>query len=453
MVYVIKEQLLTLEHYYEQKDSARYFKLVDDVLHQLKENDDMAIYIKITMDKAALYFQLHNYTLAIQTLTNVSAIIQAQTVEQKIRYYNLLAAIHGSNQNLTEAFDYLQTARFLAEQSDNKEMLIRIYHNLSMYYFEQQQFEESLFYCEKSNAYLKDTKAVIADEYLLHLTHARVLIHLHRFTEAQQMINFEEQELAHINGKVQLLLTKADYFEQQQKHMQAYTLLKQATTQFTDSAALVTLYDRMCPLSKQCNTPQHYLDDLKAFYDIKNTVLQKEREEQLQAIEHYFDERPYKEISWRDPLTNIYNRRFLEENYTPYEQRHAILLFDIDHFKSINDTYGHLTGDEAIKKMASTTATFFNEQAGLVVRLGGDEFAVIFPVDCFEALYALLEQFLERVRHLKIACERQHFHITTSVGAYLSDTPLPLQRALEKADIALYEAKRNGRNQFIIHKR
>lgn len=456
IIYRVDEQIVTLQHYYKNNNTNEFFNLVEQVLLQLKENQQYSQYISCAMDKATLYFRLQNYTLAIQTLSEVSLLIgEHASASQQIRYYNLLAAIHGANQTYKEAYEYLEMARYLSEKVQDKFMLIRIYHNLSAYYFELENYEESLLYCQKSLAYYADVYEQMPKNYLLNLTYARVLIKLNRLEEAEILIKREEQTLCNKEVSrftMQLKLAQTEYLVQQQKLTEGYQLLKQSLELFEHEPKwLVELYSELCKLSKLCNSSAHYLEDLRAFYQLKKDVIEKQRQEQLQAIHYYFDERPYKEMSWNDPLTNVNNRRFLEENYKPYMDAHTFVMFDIDQFKSINDQYGHLTGDKTIQMVAVAAQELFAQQEGLFVRLGGDEFAASLPISSAEELHKLLQKFIEEIRSLHIPYEQELLQITISIGAYYSVQPLELSTALQLADRALYEAKRNGRNQFVIH--
>lgn len=125
------------------------------------------------------------------------------------------------------------------------------------------------------------------------------------------------------------------------------------------------------------------------------------------------------------------------------------MLFDIDHFKAINDTYGHLCGDMALQQIASTCKPFFEKQNALFIRLGGDEFFVLLPFTEEVALHTLIEQFYRELSHLKLAT--QQLTLTISLGAYIeNDLKISLKQLIQKADIALYQSKQNGRNQFTI---
>jgi len=163
-------------------------------------------------------------------------------------------------------------------------------------------------------------------------------------------------------------------------------------------------------------------------------------------------------LSQRDGLTELYNRRTFEEkageawrlatrNKTPL----SILLFDIDHFKRFNDTYGHVTGDDCIRKVAGTIASCFNRPGDIVARYGGEEFIALLPdTDAIGAAHTA-ESIRSAVEELAIPHEKstEFKRVTISVGAttlrYTTGTNLEQQ--IEAADQALYKSKEQGRNQ------
>ncbi|MBF4692947.1 GGDEF domain-containing protein [Fusibacter ferrireducens] len=158
-----------------------------------------------------------------------------------------------------------------------------------------------------------------------------------------------------------------------------------------------------------------------------------------------------------DELTNLYNRRiFMEYGNKLFESnleaQFTLLLIDIDHFKVINDTYGHKSGDEALKQLSS----IFKEQMrmyDLVARYGGEEFAIILPRTDRKSGEQIANRILRAVANkpIRIGVD-QEIHITVSIG--MSDRSIPhkdFSSMISKADEALYHAKNQGRNQVVLH--
>lgn len=166
------------------------------------------------------------------------------------------------------------------------------------------------------------------------------------------------------------------------------------------------------------------------------------------------------EAAVTDPLTGLHNRRFMSSQLDPLVERAgqggepvAALLLDIDHFKKINDGFGHDVGDEVLREFAVRLAS--NVRAvDLPCRYGGEEFVVIMP----GTTLAAAERIAERIRlHVsgspfRVAGGREILTVTISIGVAATngsgDTP---EQLLKRSDEALYEAKEGGRNRVIAH--
>lgn len=158
------------------------------------------------------------------------------------------------------------------------------------------------------------------------------------------------------------------------------------------------------------------------------------------------------ELSIRDELTGLYNRRYLYQELareivrsSRYEDPLALLMFDIDHFKRINDTYGHAAGDEVLRIVSQIIGQNLRG-SDVPCRYGGEEIAVILP----NTVEADALQLAERIRNMlarhKIAYESIDLSITVSIGITAWQTTDGANQMLNRADQALYEAKAEGRN-------
>jgi two-component system cell cycle response regulator len=160
-------------------------------------------------------------------------------------------------------------------------------------------------------------------------------------------------------------------------------------------------------------------------------------------------------LAHTDPLTQLVNRRALTirlvtemERVRRYNAPLSILLIDLDHFKQINDTYGHLAGDEVLAAVATLLQRTVRS-VDMVARYGGEEFVVVLPETGRQGAVA----FAERIREKVAACgfrvaDLQEAHITTSIGVATFPSPRldSVEDLFRAADIALYRAKDNGRN-------
>lgn len=158
-----------------------------------------------------------------------------------------------------------------------------------------------------------------------------------------------------------------------------------------------------------------------------------------------------------DPLTNLYNRRYFEVHFQKLLQKNmtsrkpmSVLMLDIDHFKAVNDTYGHGVGDEILKEFALRVQDKLRG-FDLVARMGGEEFAAILPDVSEETAYIVAERLRRSISHhpFKCAVPDGEISVTVSIGGTIipPGTEQALDVVLKKADDALYAAKENGRDQ------
>jgi diguanylate cyclase (GGDEF)-like protein len=167
-----------------------------------------------------------------------------------------------------------------------------------------------------------------------------------------------------------------------------------------------------------------------------------------------------REQSRTDELTQLANRRaFLEYGTTATDQsrryRHplSILMIDIDHFKRINDTYGHAAGDDALRAVAAELRKAARA-ADTPGRLGGEEFAILLPETTAAEALTVAERVRQEVKALRLAHEGVTIQFTCSIGiAELTETIEDIDTLLHHADEALYEAKESGRDRVVRYGR
>ena len=153
-----------------------------------------------------------------------------------------------------------------------------------------------------------------------------------------------------------------------------------------------------------------------------------------------------------DMLTGLANRRYLQEFVEKLDKDAPVTLIslDLDHFKEVNDTYGHQTGDAALLVFAEALKSSFPDE--LNVRMGGDEFMVVITrsIDLVD-VKANLSSFTEKLLSI-YRLDKELSGLTVSAGiAYAPNEPLPVDLLAQQSDIALYAAKLAGRNCFRVY--
>jgi diguanylate cyclase (GGDEF)-like protein len=186
-------------------------------------------------------------------------------------------------------------------------------------------------------------------------------------------------------------------------------------------------------------------------YDVTNVATNKQ---QLQAVNQQL-----KHLSRTDRLTGLNNRGYWEEclqheyaRHRRYQSMAALVMFDIDHFKAVNDTYGHPAGDKVIQAVAEVVREQVRD-TDYSGRYGGEEFVVLLPdIDSAGAML-FAERLRQRIEALLVTYENHSIPFTISLGvADLSHPTSEYQQLIERADQALYVSKQGGRNRSSCYK-
>jgi diguanylate cyclase (GGDEF)-like protein len=173
-------------------------------------------------------------------------------------------------------------------------------------------------------------------------------------------------------------------------------------------------------------------------------------------VEAQYHEEIYR-LSVSDPLTLIPNRRFFQQflerelfRATRYQNPLALILFDIDHFKLVNDMHGHLAGDFALQRLAACVTEILRKES-LFARFGGEEFAVVLPQATLDEGVFVADRIRAAIAQQSFTYEGQTFSITVSLGvaATLGTTLLTPEEFIHQADECLYRAKQQGRNRVV----
>lgn len=228
---------------------------------------------------------------------------------------------------------------------------------------------------------------------------------------------------------------------------------------FREQQRLIRLSDRqqeqLRQMTVELQDANERLEDQAKTLEALNQALQEEikqkklLEEELRAI------------AMIDSLTGVYTRRQMLEfgnnelkRFLRTEHSLSLLMLDIDHFKKINDTYGHSVGDGALKHFAEVCKSSLRT-TDIIGRIGGEEFVIIMPDTTEEEGYSVAERIRMRIAETPFFIDDTETRIvlTVSIGLYqFTKDDRSFEHALSKADSALYEAKGAGRNNVVIFK-
>ena len=197
--------------------------------------------------------------------------------------------------------------------------------------------------------------------------------------------------------------------------------------------------------------------DIGAFDYIKKPFDQIEIIARLKSAIRFYDQQKQLEtLAMRDGLTNLYNHRMIMElletecyKSIQLQKSIAFMMFDIDNFKKINDTYGHKTGDFILQNMAVLLQDTASALTDLIGRYGGEEFCIVLPNQPLEKVLLLSDNLRKSIEMYDFFVDNLHIHITTSIGIAYKESISNLcpNDIVITADKNLYKAKNNGRNR------
>ncbi|MEN9378070.1 MAG: hypothetical protein RL710_3227, partial [Pseudomonadota bacterium] len=190
---------------------------------------------------------------------------------------------------------------------------------------------------------------------------------------------------------------------------------------------------------------------IKAERDIQHAAQEREQANKIQL-----QSQAIYESAIRDPLTGLYTRLYMKDSVASLLDSHesgkitdvSMVIFDIDHFKRVNDTYGHKHGDLVLSQVAAVVRRQ-SRGTDIPIRFGGEEFLVFLPANIASA-FALAERVRKEVEGLILELDSATIKVTISGGVATHTRGETLEDFMQRADQFLYHAKENGRNRNVF---
>ncbi len=227
---------------------------------------------------------------------------------------------------------------------------------------------------------------------------------------------------------------------------------------FREQQRLIRLSDRQQQQLRNVTTELQEANDRLEEQAARLAELNSALEEEIKQKKLLEEE--LRAIATTDSLTGVYTRRQLMEfgenevkRFVRAKRPLCILMLDIDHFKNVNDTYGHAAGDAALKSFAATCAESVRS-TDIIGRIGGEEFVVIMPETKSEKAFEVAQRIRQNLEAKEICMQDLNLSlkITVSIGMHSAvKADGSFEQMIAKADNALYEAKRGGRNSVVIY--
>ncbi|MCG9755862.1 GGDEF domain-containing protein [Shewanella insulae] len=318
---------------------------------------------------------------------------------------------------------------------------------------------------------INDVSSLLAETYLMKQELERAKQY------AQQVIDIEDDPSV-IGAKKRAFKVMADAlalegaYQQAYRYLDKYLQLREAVIDETKAKAYAYQMAKFENAEKAREIKM--LNQDRALYTAQQKVVELERYNESMVLmiaigcsiclvifgaSMFVQKRKYKRISQRDPLTGVLNRGtgqdFAENLFVDvlaHRSVFSVVMFDLDHFKEINDTYGHSAGDWALRRVVDAVSPSLKGR-DLFVRMGGEEFAIFLPYADEQAALKLAKQCRAAIEAIQTRPHYSGLSITASFGVCTSvEEDLSLDPLMKRVDMAMYQAKRNGRNCVVMYR-
>ncbi len=401
-------------------------------------------HVLINQHQKALYYLLKGLKLARENEDRFAAAI---TLDSLCHAYR---GLHDYEQALVCGLESVQICRDLGKHREECEYCLSVglvYRDCGEISSALTYFEESLKLAQKLGFRREEADVLrrLGDIYLQKGQEPLAFSYLTRALTLAQEIE-ARHEIYQSHADLATAYKQVGDFENALTHYEKFHLLKEQV--FNDQADM-----RLKSLETAHRLEQAQKE--AEIYRLRNQALQTEIEERKvaqAAAEH---------IATIDPLTGLYNRRHFfhlaEHAFTQalYDTSPlCVIMLDLDHFKLVNDTYGHLVGDKVLIA-AATRIRHCLRTRDILGRYGGEEFSIILPDTTLEQGYVVAERIRQTITATPIHTEKKGVSITISCGVgkiFVDDSfsTLTLNVLIDRADQALYLAKQAGRNQTVV---
>lgn len=467
------------------------------IAYQIKANLLLATVHEHKKDFLRAYEYLYNSLYVSQELASADSLLQ-------LNLYTVATQLHLSAGAYAKAYDFASTIITTAENNralciGNALMLNASVRMKKPFPFEDT-IQKTIDICQKANEplirnatdiyaaelYVEENPAKVRDKMQQILPELESIGYLYTIIQARYFLGYAMLRLDDLQQAEQILtqvLEQATRLHDNRTANETLLLLAQLYEKTGNTAAALTAYkDHITALNayineyKERSVAYHMAqtnfmenENRLALLRSQNDLLQLEGELQradkrrtimiaiilvltLLTVIYLLNTKrsQLNRLATTDFLTRLFNRRYFSETVSRQldnrrqQEHYSLIVFDIDLFKTINDKYGHATGDQVLATIADRCRQHIRQQ-DILARIGGEEFALFLPGCHLDAAYSIAEQCRLSIENTPIVIEEQMIKVTASFGVASSKTA-DFDTLLKHADTALYQAKAGGRN-------
>ncbi|RUL50783.1 MULTISPECIES: GGDEF domain-containing protein [Lysinibacillus] len=445
-------------------------ELANKLLESAGKAEDKKSMMNAYMNLAGCYYSLGQIESAFENVLEYKQLCDEFGDDRDKYYlYNLSAIIYEFEENYEEAKAAILECIDLALEFEMYHSLCESYNTYSSYLIIENNFEAALKYAQIAMNFAKSHyPSNVLLQCQIYINIASAYIGLEQIEVAKEILD-SLQSNPYINSNIHetgnYYYALGKLYKKSRKYSTALLKLNEAYLIFESyndqvmlksiSKESASIYELIFDFENACNMWKRYIDYSEKLFALRLSSKIKELDikHSVAAIEKRAN---------IDTLTGVYNRYYLETTCNTWlkDRNHTdsqvcCIVLDIDHFKVINDSYGHLVGDEVIKAVGETCLNVIceNKQNSLIGRYGGDEFvAILKNISPPRVLQKARELFIA-LSNLKVPHLQDVIQVTVSMGVVSTESVPSVKKftqLFKVADQALYIAKKQGRNQIVF---
>ncbi|NLY80107.1 MAG: GGDEF domain-containing protein [Lysinibacillus sp.] len=448
---------------------AEAIEVAEELLHTAKEKQNTKAMMNAYLNLANCYYYLGEIETAFENILEYKMLCDEYGDDRdKFYLYHLSALIYEYEENYEDAKEATQHCIQLALELEMYYAASTSYNTYSYYLLQEEKYEEALEFALKALRLAVEhcpSEVLLQCHIYFHITSCHIA--MNNLSKAEKIINDLEMN-QYINNslhnKAHFLLIKAELYRQKGDFEKALKLLNESYIIYSEHhdgakikkvlKAVSEIYELLGDYKKSYQSMKEYLKITEKRSSLRLSAKMRELDikKSIKAIEKRANV---------DGLTGVYNRYFLETTCNNWlkeakevKKHICCIVVDIDSFKNINDTFGHLLGDEVIKEVGQACLNVANEDKENIIvgRYGGDEFVVIFKDYPSHSIIEKAKQLYNEITSVKVKYLNNEIKVTPSIGVVCTDS-LPSAKKFTQlfrvADQALYMAKRQGKNQIV----